>query len=401
VEPDLRLAALLAVAATKLEDTPQTQAGVRSVLMRSPSIVAAAGTAGTSTGTAGADRMTAIALSADGRLLAVGLASGAVLVYVSDPVSLDEGFGPARRLEYPEHGPVNGIAFTPDGKRMVSWGGAQTASTDERPASIVVWDLASASPVGEAFGEAWPDAGGGLLADGVTLVLRQQHPADQRPPTIVAWNIDARTPSTAYELPTGPVGALTVTPDGETVIVSTSARTLILRPASGATAQLSGMDNANVLSPDGTTLLVPDRADVVLRDANTGTRRGEGRRHADDVLATAWAPDGRTFASVGADGLAVVWDATTRRPRATFTGHSKPLRLVAFATDGRTLFTAGEDGMLLAWDLTNTRGLGARLENNTDPREWTRSACALAGRDLTPEEWRRHVPSHPYEPVCP
>jgi DNA-binding SARP family transcriptional activator len=400
VEPDLRLAALLAVAATKLDDNPQIRAGVRSVLLRSPSVVAAAGAAGTTASTVGADRMTAMALSADGRLLAVGLASGAVLLYVSDPVSLDEGFGPARRLEYPEHGPVNGIAFTPDGKRMVSWGGAQTASTNERPASIVVWDVASASPVGDAFGEAWPDAGG-LLADGVTLVLRQQHPADQRPPTIVAWNIDARTPSTAYELPTGPVGALTLTPDGNSVIVSAGSRTLIVRPTTGATKELSGVDKASALSPDGTTLLVADGADVVLRDANTDARRGEGRRHLGDVLATAWAPDGRTFASVGADGLAIVWDATTRRPRATFAGHSMPLRLVAFAIDGRTLFTAGEDGMLLAWDLTSTRGIGARLENNTDPREWTRSACALAGRDLTPEEWRRHVPSHPYEPVCP
>ncbi len=394
VEPDLRLAALLAVAATTLEDTSQTRAGVRSVLLRSPSVVAAAGTAG-------ADRMTAMALSPDGRLLAVGLASGAVLLYVSDPVSIDEGFGPPRRLEYPDHGPVNGIAFAPDGQRMVSWGGGQTASAAARPASIVVWNVATASPTGDAFGEAWPDSGGGLLADGVTLVLKQQHPADQRPPTIVAWNIDARTPSTAYELPTGPVGALTVTPDGNSVIVSTSSRTLIVGPTSGSTTQLSGVDNASALSPDGTTLLVPDRADVVLRDADTGTPRGEGRRHTGDVLATAWAPDGRTFASVGADGLAVVWDATTRRPRATFTGHSKPLRLVAFATDGRTLFTAGEDGMLLAWDLTGTRGLGARLENEADPESLIHSACALAGRNLTPEEWRGHVPSRPYRQVCP
>ncbi len=399
VEPDLRLAALLAVAATKLEDTPQIQAGVRSVLLRSPSVVAAAGTGGTNAGT-GADRMTAMALSPDGRLLAVGLASGSVLLYVSDPVSIDEGFGPPRRLEYPGHGPVNGIAFTPDGQRMVSWGG-QMAPAGERPASIVVWDVATASPVGDAFGEAWPDAGGGLLADGVTLVLKQRHPADERRPTIVAWNIDARTPSTAYELPTGPVGALTVAPDGNSVIVSVASRTLIVRPTTGATTELSGVDKASALSPDGTTLLVPDGADVVQRDATTNARRGEARRHTGDVLATAWAPDGRTFASVGADGLAVVWDATTRRPRATFTGHSKPLRLVAFATDGRTLFTAGEDGMLLAWDLTGTRGLGARLESNTDSREWIRSACALAGRDVTPEEWRRHVPSVPYEQVCP
>jgi hypothetical protein len=36
-----------------------------------------------------------------------------------------------------------------------------------------------------------------------------------------------------------------------------------------------------------------------------------------------------------------------------------------------------------------------------DPTQLRRRVCALVGRDLTPEEWRRHISDTiPYQPVC-
>jgi len=32
---------------------------------------------------------------------------------------------------------------------------------------------------------------------------------------------------------------------------------------------------------------------------------------------------------------------------------------------------------------------------------WLAHACAVAGRNLTKEEWRRFVPGHPYRKTCP
>jgi hypothetical protein len=31
---------------------------------------------------------------------------------------------------------------------------------------------------------------------------------------------------------------------------------------------------------------------------------------------------------------------------------------------------------------------------------WERQACAVAGRDLTRDEWEEFLPERPYEPVC-
>jgi hypothetical protein len=53
----------------------------------------------------------------------------------------------------------------------------------------------------------------------------------------------------------------------------------------------------------------------------------------------------------------------------------------AFTTDGRAVVTAEPGGRLTRW--------------HTAEDEWTRIACASAGRDLTDDEWRRHVGTEP------
>ncbi|MDT5027303.1 MAG: hypothetical protein QOE61_3729, partial [Micromonosporaceae bacterium] len=97
-EPDLRKALLLAVAATQLDDgTAET---IRTVLMGSPDVVAAAGS-----------DVTTVALSPDGRTVAAATMGGTIWLYGAD--SLDT----TGRLDLAGHGPVNGLAFTPDGRR--------------------------------------------------------------------------------------------------------------------------------------------------------------------------------------------------------------------------------------------------------------------------------------------
>ena len=182
-ERDLRRALLLAVAANRLD--PADTDALRKILLRSPDLMARSGV-----------DVTAIAVSPDGTSVASGTADGAVWLRRTGTL------GTIATLTYAGHAPVEGLAFTPDGRRLVSWAGT---AAEPAPASVVVWDLGSRQPDGAAFGRAWPDAGGGLLADGSTLILTQ-HAADQPVSAIVAWSLDSRTPSTAYDLPTAASG---------------------------------------------------------------------------------------------------------------------------------------------------------------------------------------------------
>jgi WD40 repeat protein len=349
-EPDLRRALLLAVAATRLDAT-QGEA-LRTVLGRGPDLVALAG-----------PEVTTAATSPDGKTLAVGTTGGAVLLLDGSTLTR------TATLDLPGHGPVSGLAFTPEGDRLVSWGRGE--------ASIVVWDLGTGRPDGAPFGQAWPGTGG-LLADGTTLVLTQ-HSGDTA--TVVAWDIDARTPSTAYPLPSSTVDRVVVSPDGTLVALGSGGSTVVASPADGTTRVLPGAVTPLAFSPGGDILLTAMGTQVQVWDLTTAEPRAPrlvvGHRYG--TLGAAWAPDGSTFATVGGDGVALVWGAADLAPRRSFTTGATPLARVSFAPDQRTLFAVGTDGSVVAFDLAGGRGVGTGLPD-ANPGLLT-LACRLAGSD--------------------
>jgi WD40 repeat protein len=382
-DPDLGDALLLAIAAARLD---HGQAAVlRAVLQRTPDLVAMAGTG-----------VTTVAVSPDGATVAAGTSDGAVLLLAGDTLAVSAS------LEYPGHAPVNGLGFTPDGRRLVSWGGGHTEAGPEA-ASIMVWDVATRRPAGTAFGQVWPGAGGGLLADGVTLVLAQHGRDPQAPAGAVAWNIDTRTPSTTYLLPGSTVDFLVVSPDGSHVAFGMGGATTVLTIANGATRTLPDAVTPLAFSPDGTQLVTAAGPEIQVWDLD-GPGEASFRSvtaHRDQVLSAAWAPDGTAIATVGADGTAVVWGLATLSPQRSFTAGPTPMTAVWFAPDARTLYTASGTGSVLAFDLTGGRGIARTLAStpDTDPALVT-LACGLAGRGLTPEEWSQHLPDRDYQQTC-
>ncbi len=372
IEPDPRRALLLAVAATKLDGSAQTRGNLLAALLRNPQLIAAASVAG-------GDQILTEAISPDGDTLAVGTVSGDIRLF--DAATLRQ----VGSLADTQQAPLSGIAFAADGRRLVSWGGSQANVGQgfyQPAAPIIVWDLSTRRPIGDIFGD--PElTGGGLLADGNTLVAQEpNHPKPgaslaeiqaRQPPQVQAWDLTTRSRSTRFPVPDGKVDSVSVAADGHTIVLGGPHGVEIVDTATGRSQALSGVRGMPVLSPDGRTLLVvapgagqaatygfiapPGSADIDVYDVATGARRGTAHRHSGPVISLAWAPDGSSFASVGADRLTVVWDATTLQPRQVFTGHAGPVTQVVYARDGRTLFTAGQDGALLAWDLTETRGM--------------------------------------------
>ncbi|MEV0828780.1 WD40 repeat domain-containing serine/threonine protein kinase [Nonomuraea rubra] len=78
----------------------------------------------------------------------------------------------------------------------------------------------------------------------------------------------------------------------------------------------------------------------------------------DPAYAVAYSPDGKTFATGGADGAVQVWDAAGRSVTASLDGHTKGVHAVAFSPDGKTLATGSDDGTVRLWSLPSGRGKG-------------------------------------------
>ena len=92
-----------------------------------------------------------------------------------------------------------------------------------------------------------------------------------------------------------------------------------------------------------------------------------------------------------------LWDMPTRRRITTLTGHTDDVTSLAFSPDGRTL-TTGSGGTSPDGSTTGTTWQW----DMTTPADLAGSACAMAGRTLTSQEWRQLIPSGlGYRKICP
>ena len=100
---------------------------------------------------------------------------------------------------------------------------------------------------------------------------------------------------------------------------------------------------------------------VRLWDAATRKETAVLKGHADEVLAVAFSPDGKTLATGSKDQTVKLWDVATGKETATLRGHESTVAAVAFSPDGKTLATAGgHDKTVRLWDAA--AGEGAHAE---------------------------------------
>ena len=109
--------------------------------------------------------------------------------------------------------------------------------------------------------------------------------------------------------------------------------------------------------------------------------------HRGTVTALAFSEDGRTIATGGSDGTVVLWDVATRqvigRP---LTGMDTEVDGLAFRPERGTLVGLGQSRVVM-W--------------NVQAAAWRETACRMADRNLTREEWSRFFGLAAYRETCP
>jgi|GEM_PF-3042928 len=108
--------------------------------------------------------------------------------------------------------------------------------------------------------------------------------------------------------------------------------------------------------------------------------------HPDWVMAVAFSPDGKMLATVSRDRLVRLWDVKSGKMIGELKGHTDWVDGVAFSVDGDTLISGARDNTARLW--------------NASPRAWKESACQIAKRELTNEEWKQYLGDEAKHSTC-
>jgi WD40 repeat protein len=244
--------------------------------------------------------------------------------------------------------PVNGVAWSPGGKRIAS------ASWDH---TVQVWDATNGRNVFTYRGH----------SDGVTAVAwspnGRQVASASSDRTIQVWDAANGGNVFTYRGHSAPVNAVAWSPNGRQIASASSDHTVQVWDATtgeniltyrghsdGVTAVAWSPDSKRIASAS------PDHT-VQVWDATTGENILTYRGHSNGVAAVAWSPEGGRIVSGSWDDTVQVWDATTGEHILTYRGHTDNVAAVAWSPDGRRIASGSFDGTVQVWDATTGKNI--------------------------------------------
>jgi len=241
-------------------------------------------------------------------------------------------------------GPINSVAFSPDGKQIVS-------GSDDN--TVKLWDMTTGREIKTFSGHSRFVKSVTFSPDGRWIVSG----SDDN--TVKLWDT-----ATGFEIRTflghsSIVSSVAFSPDGRQILSGSWDNTVklwdlatdhVISTFSGHTGIVSSV----AFSPDGRQILSGSWDNTIkLWDTSTNREIRTFFGHSYLVSSVTFSPDGRQLISGSYDNTVKLWDTTTDREIKTFSGHSYFVSSVIFSPDGRQIVSSSNITKL--WDLATGR----------------------------------------------
>ncbi len=275
----------------------------------------------------------AVAFSPDGRLVVSAGADGSLRLWNAKTGK------ELKRLDG-HSGRVWAVAFAPDGRRVASGGFDKT---------IRLWDTTTGREIRRCLGHTDYVRSVAFSHDGHTLISG----GDDR--SVRLWNADTGKEKRAFVGHAHFVWAVALSRDGQKALSASLDKT------------------------------------VRLWDIATGSELKKLVGHKDTVLSVTFSPDGRRALSGSTDKTLILWDLESGQALRTLTGSKGYIYSLAISPDGQRALSAGQEKLMRLWDINSGQEL--RTLDGSHDQVWcvTFSAdgrlAASAGQDQVVRIW--------------
>jgi YD repeat-containing protein len=246
---------------------------------------------------------------------------------------------------------IHCLAVSSDGTTLAAGGADRT---------VRLWDVATGRVRATLKGHETEVLCAAFSPDGRTLASGSGGFAEPNQGEVCLW--DPGTGELRQRLAQQPLGVtcLAFSPDSEILAASTGTEVGLYEVKTGQRAatllplptlepgDAMGPVTGLAFAPDGRTLasisLDPVGAQFRLWDVDTGEVRLRHIAGSSDVTSLAFAPDGKTLATAGKDSLVRLWQVATGEELLRLGGHRGMVKAVAFSSDGKLLASGGPPG---------------------------------------------------------
>ena len=237
-------------------------------------------------------------------------------------------------------GAVNSVAFSPDGKWVL------TGSSD---GTAKLWDAKSGALIGTSRVHTAAVNSVAFSPDGKRIITGSSDNT--------AKMLDAETGMEirTFRSHTDRVTCVVFSPDGSKILSgSFDSRAKLWDAETGEQIRTfdhgQGYVHSIAFSPDGRYLLTAGGLHVSLFDVESSLTIRTFSGHAASVYSVAFSPGRGQILTGSEDGKAKLWDVKSGVEMRTLTGHSAPVNSVAFSPEGNRVLTGSSDGTAKLWD---------------------------------------------------